>query len=251
MVGLMTTKTEFQWEYQPHDFLEAPTTVPLPEGHLSIDAGRATLTLDVPTDPAPSSLKASVDETVSLVFKIRQLATHRPFTLQGPRIVQHQADGRIMIIGVGLVDVAFARDDIVVKDRAGIVVLDTKAQRIADETAFLLSFTPKVTRSPVLRAMVKSYGQAVQDQDNELVHLYEVREAAKPLRKKLSPLGITARDWSTLGRLADDEPLRQGRHRGRHATRLRDATAKELAACRSIARRIIEAVAKHFETVIT
>jgi hypothetical protein len=49
---------------------------------------------------------------------------------------------------------------------------------------------------------------------------------------------------SLFGRLANDEPIRQGRHRGRSSGPLRDATELELEKCREISRRIIDAAAE-------
>ncbi len=54
-------------------------------------------------------------------------------------------------------------------------------------------------------------------------------------------LGITKRDWSELGRLANIEPLSQGRHRGKNLGAIRDATAEELGKARALAKSMIEA----------
>jgi hypothetical protein len=88
---------------------------------------------------------------------------------------------------------------------------------------------------------------------NELIHLYEIRDALstkfggeRGVRAAL--LGISSSDWSMLGRLANDEPIRQGRHRGHHAGALRGATETELAQARAIARRMIDAYLRYLET---
>ena len=80
--------------------------------------------------------------------------------------------------------------------------------------------------------MLKSYQASAKDPDNELVHLYEIRDAlvkkfgdSGALRTKL---GITRNEWSRFAQLANVEPLRQGRHRGTKAGNLRDATEGEL-----------------------
>jgi hypothetical protein len=52
-------------------------------------------------------------------------------------------------------------------------------------------------------------------------------------------LRITKTDWSRLGELANDAPLKEGRHRGGHSE-LRHATAAELDQARKIARCLIE-----------
>jgi hypothetical protein len=52
---------------------------------------------------------------------------------------------------------------------------------------------------------------------------------------------------SRLGQLCNDEPLRQGRHNGRHVATLRDATDAELVEARGIAQNMIEAYVAHLE----
>ena len=99
--------------------------------------------------------------------------------------------------------------------------------------------------------MLKSYGDAVNDPGNELVHLYQIRDSiAKQFggeSRARNVLGISQRQWSRLGKLANDEPLKQGRHRGKNPGALRDATEEELREARSIARELVEAYLNHLE----
>jgi hypothetical protein len=63
-----------------------------------------------------------------------------------------------------------------------------------------------------------------------------------------SAVGIFAAQWSRLGQLANDEPLTQGRHRGRQLGALRDATASELSEAREITRRMVEGYLWHLDS---
>jgi len=63
------------------------------------------------------------------------------------------------------------------------------------------------------------------------------RKFSKDVHTKL---GLTVREWSRFGQLANKEPLRQGRHRGSNAGALRDASEGEFQEARSIARKIIK-----------
>jgi hypothetical protein len=87
----------------------------------------------------------------------------------------------------------------------------------------------------------------VADPDNELVHLYEIRDAAAKhyggKAPALKALGIPQAEWNELDRLANAEPLREGRHRGKHNPGLRKATKEERTQARAIARSIIRAFA--------
>jgi hypothetical protein len=101
------------------------------------------------------------------------------------------------------------------------------------------------SRHPVIKGMVDSYNTAINDPKNELIHLFEIPDAAK----KHFGRGVTAcaalnfklNDWNRLSKLANYEPLEQGRHRGTHHGALRPATEEELVEARTIARRIVEA----------
>lgn len=90
------------------------------------------------------------------------------------------------------------------------------------------------------------------DPNNELIHLYEIRDT---LSKKFwskdaacKALNITDKWWSRLGQLANDEPLRQGRHRGKNPGTLRDAKGAELTEARNIARHFVEAYLEYLES---
>lgn len=137
--------------------------------------------------------------------------------------------------------------DLKVISADGAVISDTKAERITSETLFVTSITPKLALSPVLRAMVKSYHQAALDPGNELVHLYEIRDTICMYygneNEARIALGIPRSEFSSLRRLANDEPLREGRHRGRKIEEMRPATQEELAEARRIAVQIIKAFA--------
>lgn len=89
-----------------------------------------------------------------------------------------------------------------------------------------------------------SYNNSVNDPANELVHLYDIRDALKSRfgywKKACTALGITQREWNRLGNIANDAPLKQGRHRGKNAEHLRDATGSELIDARNIAKNMIE-----------
>jgi len=92
----------------------------------------------------------------------------------------------------------------------------------------------------------------VNDSKNESVHLYEIRDELsrhfKGEKSARSATSIAKSQWSSLGRLSNDEPLSQGRHRGKSLGVLRDATKEELQEARSIARAMIEGFLNHLES---
>jgi len=141
--------------------------------------------------------------------------------------------------------------DLIYTDSGGITH-DTKKERIA-KTQRLGELAAKYAQADeTAKAIMDSYNGAVDDPNNELVHLYEVWESlserfgGEALAR--AALGITKRKRSRLGQLANDEPLKQGRHRGRHSGSLRDATKDELTEARQIAQEMITAYFDYLES---
>ena len=130
--------------------------------------------------------------------------------------------------------------DVRITDPAGAVGRDTKIERADDKANAGELLHKHRDRDDTLRAIAASHANAVDDPNNELVHLYEIREALKGRfqseSKARSALGVTQARWSRFGQLCNDEPLRQGRHRGKFAASaaLRNATEAELHEARSI-----------------
>ena len=248
---MTTTKTELDFSYEPADFFEAFTAVNGPNGQLTLDAGKAVYVLAVPTDPIPRALLHAVSEEISNVLKLRQMLVHKPFQLSGPSITQHQAEGgqnRVILVGVAEMVTASDGFDCTITDAAGNVIADTKAERLKAETDFLASLLPKM-KHPTLAKMVDSYCGAVKDSADELIHLFEITEAADTHfdgdRKARSALGIGKSEWDAIDALANNKHILQGRHRGQQTQGMRDATREELDKARSVARRIIEIFASN------
>lgn len=94
---------------------------------------------------------------------------------------------------------------------------------------------------PTAQKLLECYYAALRDPADELVHLYEIWEGIvkafsgdkKGMHSARKALNIHE---GRLSRLANNEPLKQGRHRGCHLHDLRDATQPELEEARSIAR---------------
>jgi len=103
----------------------------------------------------------------------------------------------------------------------------------------------------VVAALLASYTAAVNDPANELVYLYEIRDAlSKRFKDDTSAreaMGLSRSEWSRLGQLANNDPLIQGRHRGKSFGALREASDEELSEARNIARKLVEAYLFYLE----
>src|SRR5215216_5058931 len=155
----MYVKIDFEYLYDPGDFFEAETVVASGHGTIVIDAGRSTLTLSTPSEPVDKMVSDSVTATVRAVFEARQLLTHRAFRLAGPNIIQYASDGARNIVAIAE-PAAFSfvghPVDFIITNPAGEIVRDSRAERIAEETAFIQSLASKVAQSSTLRRMLAS-----------------------------------------------------------------------------------------------
>ena len=241
-------RVEIEWLYQPLDFFETSYEYRCDEYHLVIESGRAAASLTPPIEPVAPALQQLIADRVRGTFLVRQLQVHRPFDLQSPTVRGFYADRTTTTAGF-TVDGTVAEaipPDVITADADG-TVQDTRAERIAQHAATLDLFAAKLSRGSVLGRMLESYSHAVEDPDDEWIHLYEIRDALAARytshRKARAALGITQDDWDRVGVLANVEPILQGRHRGHHG-KLRPATQEELAEVRRTVRRWIEAFAQ-------
>lgn len=246
----MTATTEITWRYNPASFFNEHFILLLNCGEFSAQNGNAMLKLKSDIDPTLPETFISIKDEVLAVFEIRQIIAHCSFELFSPQTIQYDSGGArsvsVNIMGIGCFALS-GQSDIVITNADGIIVIDTKAERLASEAEFINDLSPKMMCSSTLRAIARSYGQAVRDPQNELVHLYEVRDAVAKYygseSSARSALKISKKEWQTLGRLANEEPLRQGRHRGKKIVGLRPAAQSELTEARAITKNIIKAFA--------
>jgi hypothetical protein len=216
---------------------------------LTIADRKVLATLAVPQNPVDSTLRDRLQDEVRTIFDSKQVITHQPYKLEGPFVSQYGADGTKVASGLTRVSKEFAtswRVDVIERDATGQIVRDTKAERIAEHKKFMDLLMRKFEH-PLLKLLISSYSAAVNDSANEVVHLYEIRDALAKYfgseteaRKRLN---VTKGQWQRLGFLANEAPLEQGRHRGRNQAGRREATQQELDEARSIARNLIEAFA--------
>lgn len=95
--------------------------------------------------------------------------------------------------------------------------------------------------------IIRRYRAAIEDPDNEFIHLFDILEALKDRFDERSSdirqrLGIEKDKFKTFCILAnnpDEKPVRQGRHRGRNIEELRDASEAELSVARQVARELV------------
>ena len=214
--------------------------------HVSIGSGKIEATLD-PTDfSANPKIKDEIEESLHNRFRGAQLLSHKPYEITFSDKALIYPDGhREISIEVGEMILVGEQCDIVVTDKHGNIVKDSKQERIEMIKALADLAEKHGERDRLAKTILGSYSASVMDPNNELVHLYEIRDALSKQfggeQRACEALQISHTKWKKLGYIADNLPIKQGRHRGEFIGILRDATEGELQESREIASELVVA----------
>lgn len=222
-----------EWIYSPADFFEEPLQIRHEHCELTIQDGKIVAKVDLGYgDPRPT-LRDQLHAELNNRFIGAQLISAKPFKLSLASIYNEKPNGgrNIFVEVEDLICMVSVCGDIRIVGKDGIVIGDTRTERIKRMRS-LGDLAAKYGRTDeVAKKILQSYNNAIDDPDDMLVHLYEIRDAlAKRFggdKRAIRELKIE-REWECLGTLANTKPLRQGRHRGRMLSGLRDATRAEL-----------------------
>ena len=251
----MSAVVVLEWTFSPADYFEVPIEIAGDDYTLTIDQGKAEARLDSAAYERNPSVRQTLHETLNDRFLGVQLLSHRAYALSRSSMIQVHPDGRkdiFLEVEPARISVTGQRADFKISDAKGNIVADSRRDRIEKKKKLADLVSTHRPSDEILASLLRSYDAAVRDPSNEFVHLYEVREALFRQfggeKKTRSALGISSSDWKRFGLLCNDEPLRQGRHRGKAGGALRDATEPELAEARDIARGMIEAYLLRLDT---
>lgn len=246
---------QLEWKYSPEKYLEEPISFPVEGGDLEIEDGVAIARIDPDIYHTDGSIREVLTRQIESRLHAVQIMTHKDFELSKPSRTDIREDGKknyflevescVMTMSVGTVD-------LIVKDKDGNIVSDTKRERLDKQNRFASLLNKHRHCDATLDQMLKSYQNSVKDPDDELVHLYEIRDSLserfKSKKNAIQKLGITSAEWDEIGKLANTLPLRQGRHRGKAVAVLRNAEAAELENARKSVAYLIEKYLEYLET---
>jgi hypothetical protein len=238
-----------EWTYSSANHFEEPMQFSYEGYELTIQDGKAKAKAS--RQPPPELLDA-MHTNLNNRFRGIQLVSHKPYKLSSPSVTCIGADGK-GTLSLKLADPVKVSEngDRIIIDKEGNVVSDTKAERIS-RMRDLSTLAAKYGGSDTVAGKIlQSYNNAIDDADNCLVHLYEIRDAlAKHFggeQGARNALKVPKKQWQELGTLANTDPLKQGRHRGEHIAELREATEDELNRAMNIAAKMIEQYLKHLD----
>ena len=247
----MPRTTIFEWTFEPKDFFEDPLA--LSDGACSVVSTPGVVEARISPEGAGETkfARQSMHEFVLNHFRGHQLVSRRRYKLSEPRHVEIDESGKrhaFLYPESATFTFSVQPADFVVRASDGSIISDSRAERIARKRDLSAMIQSRIGVDPILRRILSSYELSISDDANELIHLYEIRDALQvrygTSEKARKALAITKSDWKKLGDLANKHPIKQGRHRGQHLV-LRDATEQELSTARSIAVSLIEAYLHH------
>lgn len=214
--------------------------------HIMVDDGTVLATLPMLAGETQSPLRSQVEFRVDLLFLGVQIATHEECQLDQTSVSMLHDDGsRVHIIECKPAMICFTcrRADITCTQSDG-TVMDMRRERVQRKHRLSRAAASFGSKYEVLARMLRSYRSAIADKEDELIHLYEVRDSLSSAfgskSNALRKLEMPESDWKRLGQLCNDLPLRQGRHRGCVKQPIRDASDEELKEARCLAVSFIE-----------
>lgn len=243
-----------EWKFSPPDYFEEPIEISRQDYTMTIADGQVQAKIDSAIFEANPDMRQRLHDALNDRFLGVQLLTYRAYDLSRSTKTRVHPDGRKdtflefeparIVFSAGTVDIQTT-------DKEGNVIADSKRDRIEKKKNFAELISIYRPGDLLLASLLKSQAAAVRDLNNELVHLYEIRDALSAKfggdSATRTALGIGSAPWSRFGQLCNNEPLRQGRHRGKTGDVLRDATEAELTEARDIARAMIEAYLRHLD----
>jgi len=245
-----------EWKFSPSDYFEEPIEISRQDYTMSIADGQVQAKINSAIFEADPDMRHRLHDALNDRLLGVQLFTHRAYELSHSTKTRVHPDGRRdTFIEPEPARIVFSAGtaDIQIKDKDGNVIADSKRDRIETKRSLAELISTHRPTDSLLASLLKSQAAAIRDPNNELVHLYEIRDALSAKfggeSATRTALGISSTPWSRFGQLCNNEPLRQGRHRGRTGGVLRDATEVELTEAQGIARAMIEAYLRHLEAL--
>jgi len=250
----MSRKVKYKWHYKPDTFIEKVQQFEFEDIQIEISGGDIIAYLDIETHESNSNLYEELQNFIEDLLKGISISSHSDFSLnKGSIQKENEKGGNDVTVFLELANFTITGYDVDfrITDSEGNVIEDTKQERIKShhEFAKLISSAPE---DPLLDLLINSYKNAIQDPEDELVHLYEILEFLQTklggrngIQKKL---GISKNQMRKLATLSNTEPLNQGRHRGSNPENLRDATEQEIKEARVIAKDLISRYARFIKS---
>jgi len=243
-----------EWTFSPPDYFEELIRVERENYTMVINDGKVEARINPMAYDREHKMRDKLHNVLNDYFLGVQLFTHKPYELSESSMHRSYADGHreITLFVKSVEEISIVGSvDFILRDKGGNVLSDSRRDRIEKKKALAVLVEKYRKQDEFVDSMLSFYEASIHDPKNELVHLYDIWESLVNRfgdeKSVKTALAISDSDRRTLGILANDAPLRQGRHRGKKVGELRDATTTELEEARGVARKVIEAYLYYLE----
>ncbi|NLH21788.1 MAG: hypothetical protein GX463_06425 [Methanothrix sp.] len=250
----MSAIVVLEWKFSPPDYFESQIEIEQDDYIMTIEDGKVEARIDSAIYEANPLMRDALHKVLNSRFLGVLLYSHKPYRLENPTMARLHDDGRkdyFLMVEPGRYKLTGGRADFQYTNKDGIVVVDTKRDRIEEKKAIADLVSKHVSEDLVL-ALLRSYEDSVRDPNNELIYLYEIRDALcrrfDNEKAVIDKLGISSNKLKYFRKLCNHEPLMQGRHRGKTYDSLRGATEAELSEARETAKAMIEGYLQYLDT---
>jgi len=241
-------KVYANWTYTPTDYFENEILLEEAGYSIKIKEGNIELVVNEEENENVSETHSKYSDMVESFFMAELLGERRFYELKVSSLKAENEDGSITkYIKPKSINVTFSFGTSVaftIMDKDGNIIKDSEEEKQKKQIELLKKLQNALNRDEIVKGLIDSYKSSISDPNNELVHLYEIRDALHSYfgshGKAIKDLSITAKEWNDLGRVCNGLPLNQGRHRGQNLGHLRDASKEELEKARTIAIKMIE-----------
>jgi hypothetical protein len=194
---------------------------------------------------------------------VQQYKTGKSYNLDGGSLTEYHLNGQRSLHAISFLSgEPSLTTDFTITDISGKTIFDSSAERQREKLKHeqkkidLEQLDERVAQAieqhyrqgphpenPLVASLLASHLAACNDPDNELVYLYELRDAVTKKfgsdAKAQKVLSVSGTEWSRFGLLSNNAPVSQGRHRGKFLRQLRSATDEELVEARTFARKLL------------
>lgn len=166
-----------QWSFSPVDYLENQVLPDLSLGRLEVSNGSITLAIFHRQSVFDEELRLRLHRELDDLLQAISILTHRPYRLRQLNACKASEDGQEEVF-------IFSEElTVAVSLSAGRFFTEEQHEK---ERVFLMG-VQRHNSDPLLRSLIESYGRAIKDPRNELIHLYEIRDALSRKKQALEP----------------------------------------------------------------
>ena len=249
-------KITFKWVYTPANYFDQRIEYEINGWNIQLYNGCAQAVVQTQESVTKHPmLRNKINDEIDRQFFAQQLLKHGSYELSYDRMEEENSEGERNVVieaEATVLTILGMSAEITITNKDGNITYDSRRDRKQREQGFRNKIVEACRHDPLSKHLMDSYKASVNEPENELVRLYEIRDAlAKHYgsdHHAKSRLSISNTKWSQFGKICNVEPLNQGRHKGQHIGSLRNATDAELQEAREITLALLDA---HFDVVIS